>query len=159
MVFDVPATKGDAPLRETRWRNCGAVRGLGWAPICFCETNPPFFWGSCDVTIFQCVCCGGESLENSVGSFWKTNPILRGFWWVRRRESSISGAFSTGFTTFINAAMDKARAVIPVKECRLAAVRFCPLRLTLGDELVELFLLIRPQDGAHFGLGTGEKFF
>src|ERR1017187_992029 len=132
-------TKGDAPLRETRWRNCGAVRYLGGAYIRFCETNPPFFGEIHDVTLVSYVGCGEKSLKNSVGSFWKTNPISRGFWWVRWRESSILAAFSTRFTTFADVTEDKA-------PYRLAAVRRCPLGFAFGDQFVELLHLVRSEE-------------
>ena len=42
--------------------------------MCFCETNPPFSEDFFDATFFIRDTCGGNVRENSVGSFWKTNP-------------------------------------------------------------------------------------
>ncbi len=42
--------------------------------MCFCETNPPFSEGFFDAIFFVRDTCRGNVPENSVGSFWKTNP-------------------------------------------------------------------------------------
>src|SRR5260221_6901769 len=102
----------------TRWRDWEAVWGLirlrqGYgatrccaqlgAYVCFCETNPPFFWRIYDVTFSIYGSCGGKAQINSVGSFWKTNPLLGVFGWVRLRQNCILAAFSTRFSAFAQA--------------------------------------------------------
>jgi len=42
--------------------------------MCFCETNPPFFDEFFFVIDYTRSICNGKRLENSVGSFSKTNP-------------------------------------------------------------------------------------
>ena len=42
----------------------------------FCETNPPFLDGIFGVIINGYGSCAGNLPKKSVGSFWKTNPIL-----------------------------------------------------------------------------------
>src|ERR1017187_5841142 len=84
--FGLPALqKGPADGNAaTRWRSF-VPQGRKRPPhICFCETNPPFSGDFSDVTASECRGCDGNSREKSVGSFWKTNPILGGldvlFW-------------------------------------------------------------------------------
>ncbi len=47
-------------------------------PICFCETNPPFFEDFFDATATAEVACDRKVRRISVGSFSKTNPPGRG---------------------------------------------------------------------------------
>jgi hypothetical protein len=47
--------------------------------MCFCETNPPFCDGICDVNNYEQWSCDRKFRIKSVGSFWKTNPPERGF--------------------------------------------------------------------------------
>jgi hypothetical protein len=49
------------------------------AYICFCETNPPFSGEIFDVRMAKQGSYGEKSREISVGSFSKTNPVLRGY--------------------------------------------------------------------------------
>ena len=57
------------------WKATGRVAALQLERnMAFYQTNPPFFGGCFGVTCCAGVCCNGKWLENSVGSFWKTNP-------------------------------------------------------------------------------------
>jgi len=47
-------------------------------PIRFCETNPPILECFFDAIVFRRDTYDGNMRENSVGSFWKTNPIPGG---------------------------------------------------------------------------------
>ena len=61
---------------------CGGHDGLAGKKgplIRFCETNPPFFKDSFDVTSYTHVSCDGNVRRISVGSFWKPNPPERVF--------------------------------------------------------------------------------
>jgi hypothetical protein len=51
------------------------IGGLCERNMPFYETNPPFFDEILDVTDYAAESYNGKCLENSVGSFWKTNPI------------------------------------------------------------------------------------
>ena len=67
-------TRGSESLPRHSLRTKGAY-------IRFCETNPPFFGEFSDVTSYPYGSCDTNCRNNSVGSFWKTNPkigVLRG---------------------------------------------------------------------------------
>jgi hypothetical protein len=71
---------------------CGGHDGLAGkkgAPICFCETNPPFFKDFFDVTAHAHVSYDGNVRRISEGSFWKTNPPERVFWGVLGRLEAV----------------------------------------------------------------------
>ena len=86
--------------RAHRGRLQRRVAGVG-KNMCFCEKNPPFcdrFFGA---TATANGSYGRKVRENSVGSFWKTNPNMGvkqvhlprtnpffGLWWVRLPRSA-----------------------------------------------------------------------
>src|ERR1017187_5758704 len=62
----------------TGWRNFVSSGERKTPHMRFCETNPPFFDNFLDVTPRRHRSCAGNPKKKSVGSFWKTNPTLRG---------------------------------------------------------------------------------
>ena len=56
----------------------GPVGGREGPHICFCETNPPIFGDFSDATYTAHDSCDKKPSKNSVGSFFKTNPISGG---------------------------------------------------------------------------------
>src|ERR1700722_17820790 len=117
---------------ETRWRDCGGIRGLvrfrqGYgatrccaqlgAYIRFCETSPPFSGEIYDVTFTAYGNSAGKPERNSVGSVWKTNPNIGVFCRVSCNGNGISAAFQSRFTAFAEAATqrpgDGKRSVAP----------------------------------------------
>src|SRR5882724_9235784 len=74
----------------TRWRNFVAVGEKRLPHTCFCETNPPFCDDFFDATATTHGICNGNIRKYSVGSFWKTNPLLGG---LRHVFTTIRPAF------------------------------------------------------------------
>jgi hypothetical protein len=78
--------RGTIPIRQasgpTIRRECGvgnpshnrAAKARRGPPICFCETNPPFFESFYNTTAYAHATCDGNERGISVGSFSKTNP-------------------------------------------------------------------------------------